>query len=200
MLRDIAAVDFLTQLSPNVEPRLRAVIDGTLDQLCHLPDLLPSQETAYVHRSHGRAPTGVASSSQIFFSCFCWLLWMLKVWSFVPILPRSNIVIVGCDAFICNMSRWRRTFRGLFPQGWTEPRGGTTSEDCRYCCFKKALHTFSFLSARNSWCLLLVPCSARVCEMSEVFSVPVADADKHWQAYSLIEWEVRGRFVVIDQP
>uniref|UniRef100_A0A3Q4G585 Rotatin n=1 Tax=Neolamprologus brichardi TaxID=32507 RepID=A0A3Q4G585_NEOBR len=42
MLRDVGAVDFLTQLSPNVEPSLRAVIDGTLDQLFHLPELLPN--------------------------------------------------------------------------------------------------------------------------------------------------------------
>uniref|UniRef100_A0A3Q1GHK3 Rotatin n=1 Tax=Acanthochromis polyacanthus TaxID=80966 RepID=A0A3Q1GHK3_9TELE len=42
MLRDVGAVDFLTQLSPNVEPRLRAVIDGTLDQLFQLPELLPT--------------------------------------------------------------------------------------------------------------------------------------------------------------
>uniref|UniRef100_A0A8D3B3W6 Rotatin n=1 Tax=Scophthalmus maximus TaxID=52904 RepID=A0A8D3B3W6_SCOMX len=41
MLRDVGAVDFLTQLAPNVEPRLRAVISGTLDQLFQLPDLLP---------------------------------------------------------------------------------------------------------------------------------------------------------------
>uniref|UniRef100_A0A8C2ZKS9 Rotatin n=1 Tax=Cyclopterus lumpus TaxID=8103 RepID=A0A8C2ZKS9_CYCLU len=41
MLRDVRAVDFLTQLSPNVEPRLRAVIDGTLDQLFQLPELVP---------------------------------------------------------------------------------------------------------------------------------------------------------------
>lgn len=66
MLRDVGAVDFLTQLSPNVEPRLRAVIDGTLDQLFQLPDLLPSQAMAYVHGSHAGAPTGVASHSQIF--------------------------------------------------------------------------------------------------------------------------------------
>uniref|UniRef100_A0A667ZIX4 Rotatin n=1 Tax=Myripristis murdjan TaxID=586833 RepID=A0A667ZIX4_9TELE len=39
MLRDVGAVEFLTQLSPNVEPRLRAVIDGTLDQLFQLPEL-----------------------------------------------------------------------------------------------------------------------------------------------------------------
>ncbi|CAF98010.1 unnamed protein product, partial [Tetraodon nigroviridis] len=42
MLRDVGAVDFLTQLSPNVEPRLRAVIDGTLEQLFHLPELIPT--------------------------------------------------------------------------------------------------------------------------------------------------------------
>uniref|UniRef100_A0A3B3DE61 Rotatin n=1 Tax=Oryzias melastigma TaxID=30732 RepID=A0A3B3DE61_ORYME len=42
MLRDVGAVDFLTLLSPNLEPRLRTVIDGTLDQLFQLPELLPS--------------------------------------------------------------------------------------------------------------------------------------------------------------
>ncbi|XP_074478622.1 rotatin isoform X2 [Sebastes fasciatus] len=54
MLRDVGAVDFLTQLSPNVEPRLRAVIDGTLDQLFQLPELLPSHIMVY---SHGRRTT-----------------------------------------------------------------------------------------------------------------------------------------------
>ncbi|XP_056440624.1 rotatin [Gadus chalcogrammus] len=54
MLRDVGAVEFLTQLSPNVDPRLRAVIDGTLDQLFHLPDLLPSYTTVPPHSSgHG---------------------------------------------------------------------------------------------------------------------------------------------------
>lgn len=64
MLRDVGAVDFLTQLSPNLEPRLRAVIDGTLDQLFYLPELLPSHA---IHNSHGErtaAPTGVALYSQ----------------------------------------------------------------------------------------------------------------------------------------
>uniref|UniRef100_A0A8C5GS52 Rotatin N-terminal domain-containing protein n=1 Tax=Gouania willdenowi TaxID=441366 RepID=A0A8C5GS52_GOUWI len=57
MLRDVGAVDFLTQLSPNVKPRQRAVIDGTLDQLFMLPDLLPSQtdenssETGFFHKN-----------------------------------------------------------------------------------------------------------------------------------------------------
>ncbi|XP_060949825.1 rotatin [Limanda limanda] len=49
MLRDVGAVDFLTQLSPNVEPRLRAVISGALDQLFHLPELLPSKTMVYSH-------------------------------------------------------------------------------------------------------------------------------------------------------
>ncbi|XP_064189190.1 rotatin isoform X2 [Anguilla rostrata] len=40
MLRDVGAVEFLTQLSPNVEPQLQAVIDGIFDQLFHLPELL----------------------------------------------------------------------------------------------------------------------------------------------------------------
>uniref|UniRef100_A0A1A8CXL3 Rotatin n=1 Tax=Nothobranchius kadleci TaxID=1051664 RepID=A0A1A8CXL3_NOTKA len=49
MLRDVGAVDFLTQLSPTMEPRLRAVIDGALDQLFQLPELLPSQSAVYSH-------------------------------------------------------------------------------------------------------------------------------------------------------
>ncbi|XP_022063068.2 rotatin isoform X3 [Acanthochromis polyacanthus] len=57
MLRDVGAVDFLTQLSPNVEPRLRAVIDGTLDQLFQLPELLPSHTVVYSHGSRSTTPT-----------------------------------------------------------------------------------------------------------------------------------------------
>lgn len=60
MLRDVGAVDFLTQLSPNVEPRLRAVISGTLDQLFQLPDLLPSKIIVYSHGPRSTASTGVA--------------------------------------------------------------------------------------------------------------------------------------------
>ncbi|XP_037312246.2 rotatin [Pungitius pungitius] len=59
MLRDVGAVDFLTQLSPNVEPRLRAVIDGTLDQLFQLPELLPSQIMVYSHGQRSTTPTDV---------------------------------------------------------------------------------------------------------------------------------------------
>ncbi|XP_031705992.1 rotatin isoform X1 [Anarrhichthys ocellatus] len=57
MLRDVGAVDFLTQLSPNVEPRLRAVIDGTLDQLFQLPELLPSRTMVYSHGQRSTTPT-----------------------------------------------------------------------------------------------------------------------------------------------
>lgn len=56
MLRDVGAVDFLTQLSPNVEPSLRAVIDGTLDQLFHLPELLPSRVIVYSHGPRSTSP------------------------------------------------------------------------------------------------------------------------------------------------
>ncbi|XP_030612443.1 rotatin isoform X2 [Archocentrus centrarchus] len=63
MLRDVGAVDFLTQLSPNVEPSLRAVIDGTLDQLFQLPELLPSHAVVY---SHGpRTPTVVSAQEDL---------------------------------------------------------------------------------------------------------------------------------------
>ncbi|XP_038583057.1 rotatin [Micropterus salmoides] len=57
MLRDVGAVDFLTQLSPNVEPRLRAIIDGTLDQLFQLPELLPSHTMVCSHGQHATTPT-----------------------------------------------------------------------------------------------------------------------------------------------
>ncbi|XP_070708807.1 rotatin [Pempheris klunzingeri] len=57
MLRDVGAVDFLTQLSPNVEPRLRAVIDETLDQLFLLPELLPCHAMVYSHGQRTTTPT-----------------------------------------------------------------------------------------------------------------------------------------------
>ncbi|XP_010773834.1 rotatin-like [Notothenia coriiceps] len=57
MLRDVGAVDFLSQLSRNVEPSLRAVIDGTLDQLFLLPPLLPSHNTVSTHRQRNTTPT-----------------------------------------------------------------------------------------------------------------------------------------------
>uniref|UniRef100_A0A8C5N7G8 Rotatin N-terminal domain-containing protein n=1 Tax=Gouania willdenowi TaxID=441366 RepID=A0A8C5N7G8_GOUWI len=79
MLRDVGAVDFLTQLSPNVKPRQRAVIDGTLDQLFMLPDLLPtpavvlpeenSSETGFFHKN-----TSTNESVRCLkFSVFPWL-------------------------------------------------------------------------------------------------------------------------------
>lgn len=73
MLRDVGAVDFLTQLSPNVEPRLRAVIDGTLDQLFQLPELLPSYTMVYSHRQRSASPTGVASYARYFVFRVCYL-------------------------------------------------------------------------------------------------------------------------------
>lgn len=101
MLRDIAAVDFLTQLSPNVEPRLRAVIDETLDQLCHLPDLLPSQAMAYLHVSHTGDLTGVASNSQIFFFSFRFCLLLSKSDQRFKVCVQYCLLkclIVVCDA------------------------------------------------------------------------------------------------------
>ena len=47
MLRDVGAVEFFTQLSPNVEPELRTVVDGIVDQLFHLPELTAGP-TVYV--------------------------------------------------------------------------------------------------------------------------------------------------------
>lgn len=47
MLRDVGAVEFFTQLSPNVEPELRTVVDGIVDQLFHLPELFTAGPTVY---------------------------------------------------------------------------------------------------------------------------------------------------------
>uniref|UniRef100_A0A3Q3IF06 Rotatin N-terminal domain-containing protein n=1 Tax=Monopterus albus TaxID=43700 RepID=A0A3Q3IF06_MONAL len=81
MLRDVGVVDCLTQLSPNVEPRLRAVISETLDQLFQLPELLPSHSMAYSHGSRNTTPTGVGNFPKMVhesvkclkFSVFPWL-------------------------------------------------------------------------------------------------------------------------------
>ncbi|KAF7659129.1 hypothetical protein LDENG_00002670 [Lucifuga dentata] len=67
MLRDVGAVDFLTQLAPTVEPRLRAVINGTLDQLFQLPKLLPSHKMFYSHGQYDTTPTGIAPEAPPFF-------------------------------------------------------------------------------------------------------------------------------------
>ncbi|XP_020781198.2 rotatin [Boleophthalmus pectinirostris] len=61
MLRDVGAVDFLTQLSLKVEPRLRAVIDGALDQLFQLPELLPSHTIVY----SGKTQTTIATAPNV---------------------------------------------------------------------------------------------------------------------------------------
>ncbi|XP_033842210.1 rotatin [Periophthalmus magnuspinnatus] len=61
MLRDVGAVDFLAQLSQKVEPRLRAVIDGALDQLFQLPELMPSHTIVY----SGKTQTTTATASSV---------------------------------------------------------------------------------------------------------------------------------------
>uniref|UniRef100_A0A6Q2WR56 Rotatin N-terminal domain-containing protein n=1 Tax=Esox lucius TaxID=8010 RepID=A0A6Q2WR56_ESOLU len=47
MLRDVGAVEFLTQLSQNLVPRLSAIIDGIFDLLFQLPELLPAYPVLY---------------------------------------------------------------------------------------------------------------------------------------------------------
>uniref|UniRef100_A0A8C6NVH6 Rotatin n=1 Tax=Nothobranchius furzeri TaxID=105023 RepID=A0A8C6NVH6_NOTFU len=79
MLRDVGAVDFLTQLSPTMEPRLRAVIDGALDQLFQLPELLPtptivSPEDNLPKMGYFRKNTDIHESVRCLkFSVFPWL-------------------------------------------------------------------------------------------------------------------------------
>ncbi|XP_019727440.1 rotatin isoform X1 [Hippocampus comes] len=57
MLRDVEAEDFLSQLSANVEPRLRAVIDATLDQLFQLPELIPGCTPVFTQGLPNKPPT-----------------------------------------------------------------------------------------------------------------------------------------------
>ncbi|XP_077365448.1 rotatin isoform X2 [Festucalex cinctus] len=65
MLRDVEAEDFLSQLSANVEPRLRAVIDATLDQLFQLPELIPCHTTVYTHGLHNTIPADLPSDEHL---------------------------------------------------------------------------------------------------------------------------------------
>uniref|UniRef100_A0A8C1QB11 Rotatin n=1 Tax=Cyprinus carpio TaxID=7962 RepID=A0A8C1QB11_CYPCA len=68
MLREVGAVDFLTQLSPNVDPRLRTIVDGIFDQLFHLPEALPScpPTTSYEPHSVPSLPTEHESAGGYF--------------------------------------------------------------------------------------------------------------------------------------
>ncbi len=61
MLREVGAVEFLTQLSPNVDPRLRTIVDGIFDQLFHIPETLPScpPTTSYEPHSVPSLQTGI---------------------------------------------------------------------------------------------------------------------------------------------
>uniref|UniRef100_A0A671MLB4 Rotatin N-terminal domain-containing protein n=1 Tax=Sinocyclocheilus anshuiensis TaxID=1608454 RepID=A0A671MLB4_9TELE len=90
MLREVGAVEFLTQLSPNVDPRLRTIIDGIFDQLFHLPEALPSCPPTTSYEPHSLrnehegyfqcskpkqtdAPTPRVSCRCLKFSVFPWL-------------------------------------------------------------------------------------------------------------------------------
>lgn len=102
MLRDVGAVDFLTQLPPNVEPRLQAVIDETLDQLFQLPELLPSHTMVYSHGQHTTAPTGVTSYSQIIVYLDSVFYKMLKLVNFMQ--ERGERERVCCCPFMLHIS------------------------------------------------------------------------------------------------
>uniref|UniRef100_A0A8C7PMN1 Rotatin n=1 Tax=Oncorhynchus mykiss TaxID=8022 RepID=A0A8C7PMN1_ONCMY len=75
MLRDVGAVEFLTQLSPNVEPPLRAIIDGIFDLLFQLPELLPACPTIYsnIHQLQNTTTAVNNSVGCLKFSTFPWL-------------------------------------------------------------------------------------------------------------------------------
>lgn len=71
MLREVGAVEFLTQLSPNVDLRLRTIVDGIFDQLFHLPEALPScpPTTSYEPHSVPSLQTEEDSSARGYFQC-----------------------------------------------------------------------------------------------------------------------------------
>ncbi|XP_057680380.1 rotatin isoform X1 [Corythoichthys intestinalis] len=65
MLRDVEAEDILSRLSATVQPRLRAVIDATLDQLFQLPELIPCRTPVYMHEPHITPQTDLPSDEQL---------------------------------------------------------------------------------------------------------------------------------------
>uniref|UniRef100_A0A8C2IE57 Rotatin n=1 Tax=Cyprinus carpio TaxID=7962 RepID=A0A8C2IE57_CYPCA len=71
MLREVGAVDFLTQLSPNVDPRLQTIVDGIFDQLFHLPEALPSCPPTTSYEPHS-----VPSLETDFFQTFIFFLFL----------------------------------------------------------------------------------------------------------------------------
>ncbi len=76
MLREVGAVEFLTQLSPSVDPRLRTIVDGIFDQLFHLPEALPScpPTTSYEPHSVPSLQTGIKTLHWFYIRLFCRLL------------------------------------------------------------------------------------------------------------------------------
>uniref|UniRef100_A0A672L3Y9 Rotatin N-terminal domain-containing protein n=1 Tax=Sinocyclocheilus grahami TaxID=75366 RepID=A0A672L3Y9_SINGR len=79
MLREVGTVEFLTQLSPNVVPRLQTIIDGIFDQLFQLPEALPScpptnsYEPHYLYILLFLYPAVSTSVRCLKFSVFPWL-------------------------------------------------------------------------------------------------------------------------------
>uniref|UniRef100_A0A673ISV2 Rotatin N-terminal domain-containing protein n=1 Tax=Sinocyclocheilus rhinocerous TaxID=307959 RepID=A0A673ISV2_9TELE len=67
MLREVGAVEFLTQLSPNVDPRLRTIVDGIFDQLFHLPEALPSCPPTTSYEPHSVPSLQTVFKTFIFF-------------------------------------------------------------------------------------------------------------------------------------
>lgn len=71
MLREVGAVEFLTQLSPNVDPHLRTSVDSIFDQLFHLPEVLPSCPPTTIYQPHSvpLLQTEEDSSARGYFQC-----------------------------------------------------------------------------------------------------------------------------------
>uniref|UniRef100_A0A8C6IYV9 Uncharacterized protein n=1 Tax=Melopsittacus undulatus TaxID=13146 RepID=A0A8C6IYV9_MELUD len=64
---EIGAVEFFSQLRPNVDPNLQAIIDGIVDGLFFLPSGLPSTSLCYETQSQ----TSVDQPEELFTGYFC---------------------------------------------------------------------------------------------------------------------------------
>ncbi|KAM9575705.1 rotatin isoform 4-T4 [Guaruba guarouba] len=68
---EIGAVEFFSQLRPNVHPNLQAIIDGIVDGLFFLPSGLPSSSLCYETQSQPSVDQPVPCQEELFPGYFC---------------------------------------------------------------------------------------------------------------------------------
>ncbi|XP_061220635.1 rotatin isoform X1 [Neopsephotus bourkii] len=68
---EIGAVEFFSQLRPNVDPNLQAIIDGIVDGLFFLPSGLPSSSLCYETQSQTSIDQPVLPQEELFAGYFC---------------------------------------------------------------------------------------------------------------------------------